>query len=58
MWVRIISTSLIAINQACGKVAACTTSHVVEKKGYASLTDVPEQEEDMLDSLVSNIAGC
>lgn len=39
----------IDIDHACGKVGACTTCHVVVAEGYGSLSEVGENEEDMLD---------
>ena len=39
----------IAIEHACEMVCACTTCHVVVKQGYASLGEMDEAEEDLLD---------
>lgn len=39
----------IEIEHACGKCGACSTCHVIVKKGYDSLSDMSEKEEDMLD---------
>lgn len=39
----------IPIEHACEMVCACTTCHVIVRKGYASLNEPEEQEEDMLD---------
>ena len=39
----------VDIEHACGKVGACTTCHVVVQSGFASLNDVDDNEEDMLD---------
>jgi len=39
----------IDIEHACEKSCACTTCHVVVRKGYESLGDVEEKEEDLLD---------
>lgn len=39
----------IDIEHACGKVGACTTCHVVIDQGFASLNEMDENEEDMLD---------
>lgn len=39
----------IDIEHACEKVAACTTCHVVIRQGYASLNELSDQEEDLLD---------
>ena len=39
----------VDIEHACGKVGACTTCHVIVAEGFASLNDVDDNEEDMLD---------
>ncbi|MDQ2777935.1 MAG: ISC system 2Fe-2S type ferredoxin [Pseudomonadota bacterium] len=39
----------IAIEHACEMSSACTTCHVVVKKGYDSLGEIEESEEDLLD---------
>jgi 2Fe-2S ferredoxin len=39
----------VEIEHACGQVGACTTCHVVVVEGYASLIEIDENEEDMLD---------
>ncbi|MBZ2207376.1 ISC system 2Fe-2S type ferredoxin [Massilia soli] len=39
----------IGIEHACGKVGACTTCHIVVRRGFSSLGDASENEEDMLD---------
>jgi len=39
----------VEIEHACGKVGACTTCHVVLRKGFDSLNEPEEEEEDMLD---------
>lgn len=39
----------VEIEHACGKVGACTTCHVIVTAGFASLNEVEEKEEDMLD---------
>ena len=39
----------IAIEHACEKSCACTTCHVVVRRGGASLGEATESEEDMLD---------
>lgn len=39
----------VEIEHACGKVGACTTCHVIIRKGYDSLNPPEEDEEDMLD---------
>jgi 2Fe-2S ferredoxin len=39
----------IEIEHACEKSCACTTCHVVLRKGFDSLTPAEEAEEDLLD---------
>ena len=39
----------IAIEHACEMSCACTTCHVVVKQGFASLGEIDEIEEDLLD---------
>ena len=39
----------IAIEHACELSCACTTCHVVVRKGYESLGEMDESEEDLLD---------
>jgi 2Fe-2S ferredoxin len=39
----------IDIEHACEKSCACTTCHVVVRKGYESLDEAEEKEEDLLD---------
>jgi ferredoxin, 2Fe-2S len=39
----------IAIEHACGGVGACATCHVVVRKGFESLSEITESEEDLLD---------
>jgi 2Fe-2S ferredoxin len=39
----------IAIEHACEKSCACTTCHVIVRRGYESLEPATEKEEDMLD---------
>jgi 2Fe-2S ferredoxin len=39
----------VAIEHACEKQAACTTCHVIVRKGFDSLDEASEKEEDMLD---------
>jgi len=39
----------IAIEHACDMSCACTTCHVVVRKGYDSLNEATEEEEDLLD---------
>ena len=41
--------SRIDIEHACEKSCACTTCHVVVRKGYESLAEAEEKEEDLLD---------
>jgi 2Fe-2S ferredoxin len=40
----------VEIDHACGGVCACSTCHVVVRKGLASCSEATEDEEDMLDS--------
>lgn len=39
----------VELEHACGGVAACTTCHVVISKGFDSLEEASEKEQDMLD---------
>ena len=39
----------IAIEHACGMVAACTTCHVIVKEGFGRLPPSSDNEDDMLD---------
>jgi 2Fe-2S ferredoxin len=39
----------VDIEHACDQVCACTTCHVIVRKGFASLSEMEEGEEDMLD---------
>ena len=39
----------IPIEHACEMSAACTTCHVVVREGFASLGEMDEVEEDLLD---------
>lgn len=39
----------VDIEHACGKVGAGTTCHVIIRSGFASLNEVDDSEEDMLD---------
>jgi 2Fe-2S ferredoxin len=39
----------IEIEHACEMSCACTTCHVVVREGFASLNELDENEEDMLD---------
>jgi ferredoxin, 2Fe-2S len=42
----------LSLEHACGGVCACTTCHVVVKKGGAALVSAEENEEDLLDKAV------
>lgn len=39
----------IPIDHACGGFAACSTCHIIVKKGLDSCNDTSDDEEDMLD---------
>ncbi|MDB5816763.1 MAG: ferredoxin, 2Fe-2S type, system [Rhizobacter sp.] len=39
----------INIEHACEMSAACTTCHVIVREGFASLGDIDDTEEDLLD---------
>jgi len=39
----------IEIDHACDMVCACTTCHVIVRKGFQSLNAISEREEDLLD---------
>jgi 2Fe-2S type ferredoxin (ISC system) len=39
----------VPIEHACEMSCACTTCHVVVRRGFASLGDLDESEEDLLD---------
>ena len=39
----------IDIEHACEKVAACTTCHVIVRKGFDSMEPSEEEEDDLLD---------
>jgi 2Fe-2S ferredoxin len=39
----------ISLEHACEKSCACTTCHVVVRKGFDSLKESTEDEDDMLD---------
>ena len=39
----------IEVEHACEKSCACTTCHVIVRKGYDTLPDASEDEEDLLD---------
>ena len=40
----------IAIEHACEMSCACTTCHVIVRKGYNSLNTLSDDEEDLLDT--------
>lgn len=51
------------IDHACGGVQACSTCHVVLKKGFDSCNEISEREDDYLDktpglTLQSRLACC
>ena len=39
----------IEIEHACDMACACTTCHVIVRKGFSSLNEIDELEEDLLD---------
>ncbi len=39
----------IKIEHACEKSCACTTCHVIVRRGFGTLVPAEEQEEDLLD---------
>jgi ferredoxin, 2Fe-2S len=39
----------IHLEHACGGNCACTTCHVIVKKGFDKMAEASEQEEDLLD---------
>lgn len=39
----------IAIEHACDMSCACTTCHIIVRQGFASLNELDENEEDLLD---------
>lgn len=39
----------VEIEHACEKSCACTTCHVIVRKGFDSLAEAAETEEDLLD---------
>jgi ferredoxin, 2Fe-2S len=39
----------IELEHACEKACACTTCHCIVRKGYDSLPEATEDEEDLLD---------
>src|SRR5262245_24217119 len=40
----------VSIDHACGGVCACSTCHVVVKKGLESIPEATEDEDDQLDN--------
>jgi len=44
-------TSEVHLEHACGGFAACTTCHIIVKKGEDDLSEIEETEEDMLDNV-------
>ena len=40
----------VPVDHACGGVAACSTCHVIVRKGLSSCNPAEEAEEDMLDT--------
>ncbi|NBT35057.1 MAG: ISC system 2Fe-2S type ferredoxin [Betaproteobacteria bacterium] len=46
---RVLLSNHIAIEHACEMSKACTTCHVMIRKGFDSLTPPEEDEEDLLD---------
>ena len=40
----------VDIDHACGGVCACSTCHVIIKKGHETLNDAMEEEEDQLEN--------
>ncbi len=39
----------IEVEHACDMVCACTTCHIIVRKGFDSLNEIKEREEDLLD---------
>ncbi|MCL2297749.1 MAG: ISC system 2Fe-2S type ferredoxin [Proteobacteria bacterium] len=39
----------VHVEHACEKSCACTTCHVIVRRGFDSLNEASEKEEDMLD---------
>ena len=39
----------IKIEHACDMSCACTTCHVIVRRGYSSLNEAEEEEDDLLD---------
>lgn len=46
----LLNGSHIEIDHACGGVVACSTCHVIVRKGLKSCAPAQEDEEDMLDT--------
>tara|TARA_A100001011_G_scaffold230006_1_gene238119 strand:+ start:1201 stop:1575 length:375 start_codon:yes stop_codon:yes gene_type:complete len=46
---KVLLKNNIDIEHACEMSRACTTCHVIIKKGFKSLGEVEEDEEDLLD---------
>tara|TARA_B100001179_G_C18335359_1_gene294186 strand:- start:47 stop:385 length:339 start_codon:yes stop_codon:yes gene_type:complete len=46
---EILLNNNIPIEHACELSCACTTCHVIVKKGFSSLNEASDSEEDMLD---------
>jgi len=40
----------VDIDHACGGVCACSTCHIIIKKGHETLNDAMEEEEDQLEN--------
>ncbi len=40
----------VAIDHACGGVCACSTCHVIVEKGFESVPEATDDEEDQLDN--------
>jgi ferredoxin, 2Fe-2S len=52
----------VRLEHACGGNCACTTCHVIVKRGFDKLSEASEQEEDLLDKApgltVTSRLGC
>ena len=46
---KIALKNKIELEHACEMVCACTTCHVIVRKGFDSLSEAEEREEDLLD---------
>jgi len=46
---EVLLDNKISIEHACELSCACTTCHVIVRKGFDALDEATEQEEDMLD---------